>query len=204
MSDYEYDIFLSYRRLGDASLWIKDHLVPVLTNVLTLELGHDPAIYFDLRMETGATWPIELGRKLSRSRIMICLWSQNYLDSAWCRQELNQMWHREKLLQLRTPAKPNGLVAMSIINDGETIPKDLQNIQTCEIAKFYNPMMHQNSPKREYFYDEMMAHAEGLLQMIQDAPPYQKEWELAAARDFHETFVRRQSPTQTTPPRYTK
>jgi hypothetical protein len=204
MHDYEYDIFLSYRRLGAASDWVKNHFKPVLKSALAPELGRDPEIYFDNRVETGATWPVELGRNLGRSRILICLWSRTFLSSEWCKKELNLMWKREQILGLRTPAHPNGVVAVSIIHDGETMPDELSISQRSEIAEFYNPMMRIDSPKRESFFTKMQSCAAGIAEMIECAPPFDETWEHEAAEEVYEVYLAGQPPRQPTQPRYTQ
>lgn len=204
LSDYEFDIFLSYRRLGDASEWVGTHFVPVLKNVLSQELGRNPKIFFDSRIETGSTWPVDLGRCLGRSRILICLWSRTFLLSEWCKKELNLMWTREKALGLRSPTQPHGVVALSIVHDGETIPDELGICQNAEIIEFFNPMMRDDSPTRERFFSHMQSCAVGLAEMIENAPPYQESWEKAAVNELYQTFFLPEASRQPLPPRFTR
>ena len=55
---YQYDIFISYRRLGDARSWIDNYFVPLIENHLSQELGRKPMIFIDSQIETGDSWPI--------------------------------------------------------------------------------------------------------------------------------------------------
>lgn len=99
LPDYDHDIFISYSRVGATSVWLERHLVPMLSERLELELGRTPSIFFDKALSAGGTWPVELGRKLARSRILMALWSKPYLTSSWCAREMAVMRAREDKLK---------------------------------------------------------------------------------------------------------
>ena len=101
--DYTYDVFISYPRRGETSVWVQTHFEPALRHCLALELDRDPKIYFDQKLKPGATWTIELGRKLARSRVLVSLWTRNYLRSEWCALELAHMlglWTASRIMVL--------------------------------------------------------------------------------------------------------
>lgn len=205
MSDYQHDIFLSYRRLGNATDWIKDHLIPVLKSALAQELGRDPEIYFDNQLEGAMTWPVTLGSHLARSRVLVCLWSKTYLKSQWCSKELALIWEREKKLQLRTPQHPHGITAVYTIHDGETIPETLKICQTLAITEFFNPMMRLDSPTREGFFNLICQHADTLATMIQNAPAFDETWETNCTEAFFDQFYDAlPADANPSPPRYTR
>ncbi|MEM6542838.1 MAG: TIR domain-containing protein, partial [Bacteroidota bacterium] len=131
--DYLYDVFISYPRRGETSKWVEDHFFPALYHCLSLELDREPKIYFDKMLEQGSTWPIELGNNLASSRILLSLWTRNYLNSEWCSLELAHMLAREKENRLRTMDNPKGIISLPIIHDGDTIPTFLNKIQKIEI-----------------------------------------------------------------------
>jgi len=99
---YSNDIFISYRRNPETHAWITEHFVPLLALRVELELGRKPSIYVDDQIESGTSWPASLGVALGCSRVLIPLWSGNYLSSAWCVQELSHMLARERETDLRT------------------------------------------------------------------------------------------------------
>src|SRR5450755_2382085 len=107
---YQHDIFISYRRNAEAFIWIKDHFLPLLTLHVELELGRAPSIYVDDQIESGASWPVSLGTALGGSRVLIPLWSGNYLSSVWCTEELSHMLGREREAKLRTVERPHGVI----------------------------------------------------------------------------------------------
>jgi len=74
--DYKYDIFISYRRLGDTRNWIETYFLPLLINHLSQELGRNPEIFIDTQIETGDSWPNVLGEAIASSKIIIPLWTK--------------------------------------------------------------------------------------------------------------------------------
>ena len=178
-------------------------MVPMLSERLELELGRDASIYFDSALSAGGTWPVQLGQALARSRILLALWSKPYLTSEWCARELAIMRAREDKLNLRSPAKPNGTIFISVIHDGETMPDTLNMIQTSEIKEFYNTRMAPDSRKAEGLMDRLTGIAPDLASMIEAAPPYQVHWEQETADAFFQAFHAKAGASQTTKPRYT-
>src|SRR4051794_10285839 len=142
---YEHDLFISYRRNDEARSWIKEHFEPLLRLRVEMELDRPLSVFIDDRIESGLSWPLELGMALGRSRAMIVLWSGNYLASIWCATELSMMLARERACHLRTPERPRGVVIPAFIHDGEKFPPDLQDIHHFEIQPMFNARMARNS-----------------------------------------------------------
>jgi len=204
MSNYDYDLFISYRRVGDAQGWIRDYLVPSLTTALGHELENPPRIFVDYEIDTGADWPSRLGDALGKSRVLLCLWSKQYLNKEWCARELAAMRAREQSLSLRTPANPSGCVAISIIHDGHTLPDDLGTCQRLELERYFNPYLSEKSLARERMHEEIKRAAIGLSDMIENAPPFQAKWPGDTAQSFFDAYFDRNAPRQSTPPCYTE
>lgn len=202
--DYSFDIFVSYSRRGDTPVWVREHFVPALSHCLALELGREPEIFVDDALEAASTWPVELGRSLARSRVLVSLWTRMYLASDWCKLELSHMLARERSANCRSPARPNGMIAIPIIHDGETIPAELAMIQHFEIKDYFNPRMQKDSKRSEALYDAMAKHAVGIANLIAAAPEWSPAWPLDAASEFYDLFSRKVFSTQLAPPRYTQ
>src|SRR6478609_2128376 len=98
---YQHDIFISYRRNSETYVWIMEHFVPLLQLRVELELGRKPDIFVDNQIDSGTSWPASLGVALGGSRVLIALWSANYLASVWCAAELSHMLGRELEAKLR-------------------------------------------------------------------------------------------------------
>jgi hypothetical protein len=200
---YKHDIFVSYRRHPETCLWITEHFVPLLELRVEFELGRKPKIYVDDQVETGASWPASLGAALGASRILIPLWTGNYLNSVWCTEELSHMLVRESEEKLRTLARPHGVIVPAFIHDGERFPPALQHIKPLEIQKTFNVRMARNSPRAEELDSALTAQAAAIAACIQHAPSWRKEWPKKAAARFFKKFHERADALQKTVPRFT-
>ena len=201
---YDYDIFISYRRNAETLAWINEHFVPILTQRLGFELKRTPTFYIDQQMEAGSSWPPALGAALGTSRVLIALWTGNYLESVWCTQELSQMLGREKQAKLRSAANPHGLVIPAFIHDGESFPAAIKHIQPLEIQSTFNSRMARNSPRAEQLADALAQHAGAIAESIKAAPAWRKKWTPQAAAAFYRLFHQHARSEQTSVPRFTR
>lgn len=200
---YDYDIFISYRRTGNAHKWVEKHFVPTLSDCLAFELDDPPRLFFDLNLEAATTWPQDLGVKLARSKMLISLWSKNYLQSDWCTMELAHMLAREQQEGFRTAKNPRGLIAIFIIHDGDRLPGTLGAIQSVDIRDFFNTRMREDSETAADLEDALRSHASTLAQIIKLAPRYRRKWAAEAAKRFFKLFNDKTSPSQDEPPTFT-
>jgi TIR domain len=200
---YQHDIFISYRRNPETCQWIKEHFVPLLELHVEFELGWKPVVYLDNQVESGTSWPASLGTALGSSRVLILLWTRNYLSSVWCVEELSHMLTREKDRKLRTPAKPYGVVIPAIIHDGDEFPKDLGHVQHFDIQKTFNVRMARNSALAEALDTALTAQAPAIAACIKYAPPWRKVWSQEATKALFEKYYQQTAPVQKTVPRFT-
>jgi hypothetical protein len=84
---------------------------PLLEVRVRQELARQPVIYVDDSLETGVSWPEQLGIELGKSRILIALWAKDYFASPWCTAEAAQMLAQAEATGRATAVKPRGLVA---------------------------------------------------------------------------------------------
>jgi hypothetical protein len=199
---YEHDLFISYRRNDETRTWIKDHFIPLLRLRVEMELDRCPVIFLDEQIDSGRSWPQELGTALGRSRGMIVLWSGNYLASTWCATELSVMLARERACRLRSNARPDGLVIPAFIHDGDKFPPALQHIQRFEIQQTFNVRMARNSPRAEELDVALGQQAPAIASAIRNAPPWRARWPEEAAERIFETFYQRGRPVQRDVPRF--
>lgn len=199
---YQHDIFISYRRYPEARDWITDHFLPLLELRVDFELGRKPNIYVDSQLESGTSWPVSLAIALGASRILIPLWSGNYLASVWCTEELSHMLAREEKTGLRTPERPHGVIVPAFIHDGERFPKALRHIQHFEIQKTFNVRMPRNSARAEELDAVLTAQAPAIAACIENAPAWRRAWPRQAAARFFKRFHQREA-MQATVPRFT-
>jgi hypothetical protein len=203
---YEYDIFISYRRdEGSETLnWIKQHFCPLLSLRVGQELsGGRVKVFLDEQIESGTSWPHDLGKKLGRSKILVALLSKNYFSSPWCALKLSHMLAREKSKAMRTAAKPQGLIVPLVIHDCDPPPAAISHIQNVDIKRCFNPRMRRDGQLGEELDEILTREAEALANAINAAPRWTNSWSLEAADAFYHTLIKGH-PSQKTRPRYTE
>ncbi len=200
--DYQHDIFISYRRHAETRAWIEEHFKPLLELRVEQELNRRPDLYVDTRLESGSTWPADLAVALGRSRILIALWSGNYLASPWCTLEFSLMLRRERESGLRTVEYPHGIVVPAFIHDGNKFPTELAHISYFEIQQSFNVRMARNSPRAEELDGILAAQAPAIAHCIEAAPTWNSAWSALAA-DALFAQLHQRAPAQSILPRFT-
>ncbi|MBP0593613.1 toll/interleukin-1 receptor domain-containing protein [Paraburkholderia sp. LEh10] len=143
---YEWDIFLSYPRLGDAGQWVENHFHPRLKECLTNELAQPPRIFLDREQPTGVEWPENLKQALLQSRIMVAVWTPPYFASRWCMAEWTSMLEREIVLDKRGRKPARGLVFPVIYSDGKHFDPRAKQIQiNFDFTEYNHPFKHFDS-----------------------------------------------------------
>jgi hypothetical protein len=189
MSDYEHDIFVSYRRWdGDWVRWTQNSFVRPLRSLLMPTSGN-VRVFVDVQIDAGSSWPATLGKELGHSRLLIALFCRDYFRSEWCTREISEMYRREREVGFRTTQKPEGLIIPVVIDDGTGYPVEAQAIQAIDIHLFANPFIREDSPKQEMFTEQLR---EFLCPTIERAlsrvPPFDPKWVGRAASEFTELF----------------
>jgi hypothetical protein len=188
MTDYEYHIFLSYRRSDeDWVRWTQENLVRTLRTLLSPALGA-VRIFVDQQIETGDDWPTRLAQALARSRLLVPVLSRDYFRSAWCRLELSLIFNREQQCGLRTPANPGGLILPLVIDDGDSFPSEIQRMQLTDIKTFANPCIRRDSPRQEEFAEQLRQWCPCIESALARIPPYDPTWEHQAIDKFRDQF----------------
>src|SRR5215218_8409934 len=116
--DYKYDVFVSYKRYGEWTNWVRGVFCEVLTDHLAMELGRPPKIFIDDQLEEGTDWELDLSLKLTTSRVLIPLFSKMYFGSEWCLKEFYAVRFKEEKIGLRTRKEPSGIIVPGRIHDG--------------------------------------------------------------------------------------
>jgi hypothetical protein len=189
---YHHDIFVSYKRDPETLSWIGNHFLPLLKVTLSHWLQRDPAIYIHEitdNIQVGTAWPVELGEEIAASRVLIALWSGNYMTSRWCAKELCLMLAREKEAKCRTTYNKYGLVIPVIVHDGENVCEIVGNTQNLDIKPCFNTRMRKDSPKAEELFEKLRDHAEGISNAILHAPPWKQEWPTHSAEELMNIYL---------------
>jgi hypothetical protein len=201
---YHHDIFVSYKRDPETLSWIGNHFLPLLKVTLSHWLQRDPDIYIHEitdNIKVGTAWPVELGEEIAASRLLIALWSGNYMTSRWCAKELCLMLAREKEAKCRTTYNKYGLVIPVIVHDGENVCEIVGNTQNLDIKPCFNTRMRKDSPKAEELFEKLRDHAEGISNAILHAPPWKQEWPTHSAEELMNIYLQ-PDPQQAGLPRF--
>jgi hypothetical protein len=171
VSDYEFDVFISYRREGNPYNWVRNHFHPQLKAYLADQLPRDPVLFIDEGMEVGSVWPDRLEEALSRTRILVPVFSPQYFRSRWCIAEWETMAEREKLL-----ARP-GLIYPVLFSDSENFPSYARERSWRNLKPWNKPdLVFQQTIRWIDFTDEIEKVAIELASRITKAPPWEPGW----------------------------
>jgi hypothetical protein len=189
MSDYEYDIFISYCRLDKMWVrWTRENFVAPLGSLLSPALGK-VQIFVDDHLNTGSAWPKSLALALARSRLLMPIFSRAYFADDWCLRELTLMYQREQQLRFRTAEKPDGLILSVVIDDGKSFPPEVRAMPAEEIHEFANPFIRADSSRQEAFIERLLELCPRIERALQSAPPFDPAWEkLPVDHHFKEMF----------------
>lgn len=187
--DYEYDVFLSYRRWREWPRWVKNNFFDIFEHWLGEELDWEPRIFFDeCEVEQGSWWDMDLAIKLSQSRVLVPLFSRKYFQSDWCVTELSLMRKRENDLGLRTENDRRVLIKPAIIHDGNKFPAEAKRLQGKRLTCCTSVRMAPNSPKQEELDLLIQNWVPTIAKAIENVPAYNKDWESYNIQAFHETY----------------
>jgi TIR domain len=197
--EYEYDVFLSYRRAGDWPGWVENAFLRVFRHWLDEELGHPARIFVDQEMDTGTSWPDRLALALARSRVLVPLFSRQYFDSRWCKMEFAVMCERENRCGFGTPGNPHRLIVPAQIHDGDDIPAEARCIQAAPLQDCADPFMRENSLKWDRLSERINTWVPDVKAAIRRAPQCDPGWVALAGSAFTRLFES-VGATQETPP----
>jgi len=200
---YLFDFFISYKRDAETRCWIEKHFRPLLTLRVRQEIGREPRIFIDDRLEAGASWPVRLGENLGRSRVLITLWSKDYFSSDWCVLEMSHMLARHKQSNKQGAPARRGLVIPVVIHDGEEFPGSLCDIQRIDIQTCFNVRMAVDSRRAEDLDAILAKEAHAFAKAIEGAPTWQERWVTKAADEFFSQHFRSVPLEQRRLPRFT-
>ena len=176
--DYEYDVFVSYRRHPPVSNWVRSYFYEQFHQWLTAARPEAPRVFIDENdIDTGDAWPERLRRALLRSSFLVCVWTPGYFSSQWCTAELRTMLAREQCLALRTEEDPRGLVFPVKFNDVQYFPEYARAIQHLDFSTWNStaPAFY-NSPAFLAFEAATKALAETIAERLDDRPAWKPDW----------------------------
>lgn len=176
--DYEWEVFVSYRRKAPVSDWLHNHFLPMLLQRLPdcLPVKMRPRIFVDVaEIETGSHWPSRLSEALKKSRCLLPVWSPEYFRSDWCLAEWKSMCRREALLA-KGRKKGCRIIYPVTFADGEHFPEEAKNTQARDLRSWNIPhLVFRETQDYVTFDREVQRIARELAAMIQGAPAF-RDW----------------------------
>jgi hypothetical protein len=171
VSDYEFDVFISYRRDGNPYKWVRNHFYPRLKDCLADHLPTDPTVFIDEEMEIGSVWPDRLEEALNRTRIMVTVFSPQYFRSRWCLAEWHSMEAREKLLG------HSGLIYPVLFSDSDNFPSFARSRSWRDLKKWNRPdPVYQQTTEWIGFVEEVENTAIDLAKRLAKVPEWRPNW----------------------------
>jgi len=178
-SDYEYDVFFSYRRHKLILSWIAE-FESRLKFWLSQELGGKEAkIFLDYEcIEIGEKWPETLRTAVASSRCLVCIWSPTYFQSSWCISEWRSFLAREQKIGLES----HGLVAPIRFHDGEHFPEEAKKVQYADFADFTSTSPAFWQTQRAVDCESLLKNfAPSVANLVKRVPPFQPDWPVVEA-----------------------
>ncbi|OQP60591.1 hypothetical protein A3860_32780 [Niastella vici] len=167
-TEYLYDVYLSYSR--EVYQWVRELLIPALTEYLNDELGYNPQIYFDINeFNIGESISINIETAMLKSKTFVYIITDSGLDSSFLNIVLNSIFKREKdsNRNLLFPV----LYSQSNIQKNDSIPPELRDRQYIDFSNFKYEDTVRSTKLRAQFGQEVeklsKAIAKSLLQKAQ-------------------------------------
>jgi TIR domain len=179
---YDYDVFLSFRRFEEWPRWVRDHFAPILRHWLGEQLGRQARIFVDDSVEEGSDWPDVLGRSLAGSAVLVPLLSGTYFASKWCSIEFDLMERRAELCGDRR------LIVPAVVHDGERLPPRAQRLQGRVLNDHVRMRMAPNGGTAERLESEIKAWVPRISTAIEEAPERDPGWVHVAVDAMDQTF----------------
>lgn len=173
-TDYEYDVFLSYKQHHVVIDWVK-RFKEKFSFWLIQELGgQKPRIFFDKdSIEAGTKWPDKLKLGVKHSKCILCIWTPEYFQSSWCISEWTSFEAREKMLGIDSET----IILPVQFCDGEHNPELAKVRQFHDVRDFaYTAEGFWKSEKVIELEDIIKEIAKTCAKMIKNAPPFRDDF----------------------------
>ncbi len=186
---YEYEAFISYKRLDKESIkWMQEIFIPCFHRHLRLAISNTAKIFFDYGIETGSNWPAKLAEGLAKSKILVGLWCRPYFESIWCKTELSLMYARERKYKFATRKNPQRLIVPATLHDGDDFPKKARMIQPKDLRDYFNVRLAEKSPRMEMLETVIGNWMPDIVRAIKAAPNYSPGLSKVAYKSFMKAF----------------
>jgi MinD-like ATPase involved in chromosome partitioning or flagellar assembly len=174
LSDYIYDVFISYHSNDLITAWATNEFLPLFSYWLSEQLARDAQVFLDrTRVNPGEDWAPTLERALTGSRCLVPLWTPLYFRSQNCMRELRTfMRHR-----------PDAIVPLAL-HGMDAFPDDVRRIQWADFRGF--TLIGDGFKQTEQYVEfqrRVQELAERVARLIGDVPPFQKDFQVLRLGD---------------------
>jgi hypothetical protein len=171
MTEYTYDVFISYVRGGHVDKWVEQWFHQHLHEGLQNELDDDPTIFWDKRsLNPGDNWRVGLQNGLAASKCLVPIWTPPYFRSSWCNAEWRCFLERERETGSR-------LIHPVQWHDSSRFPPEARETQLFDFREFavVGSAFSQTQTFIE-FERRMKVFCTGLADKIRRVPPRNQSW----------------------------
>lgn len=191
-TDYEYDVFLSYRRSPTSGVWVREHLAPLLSARLNDIAPANVRLSLDQEIETGANWPEDLKRRLKSSKVLLAVWSADYFRSAWCMAEWESFRSRNQFLVQNNVTVGRNIIYPIRYSDGRFYHEDAKQVQCNHDFSDLNHATDSFRQSAKYldFDDKVKAVADDLLEHILAAPAWRGDFPIVEPEPMAPATIR--------------
>ena len=125
-SSDQYDFFVSYARVDNATAWISTFIEELLAEHQKFAAGRDLTYFFDKHeIGAGADWQHTLNHGIAHSKLFVAFISPNYFASEWCRKEWRAWIDAEIAKHILTAGvRPVYIVEVPGLTDGKLSDQD--------------------------------------------------------------------------------
>jgi len=171
---YQWDIFISYRRVPLVAHWTHKVFVPTLRGWLPQFHAPAPRIFVDVDQDPtlagigpGTPWVPALETALQRSRCLVPVLSGEYFESEWCVTEFQTMFERQ--------TKTGAVIILPIrFADGDFYSAEAKALQQIDLERF-NTYQRQ-SQVSQAFVREVHKLCKRLHVCLAGVPPWDPDW----------------------------
>lgn len=94
-AEYLYDVYISYPR--EVYQWVRELLIPALTEYMSDDLGYEPSLYFDIsEISLSQSSTLNKETAIQKAKTYIFIVTDSGLDNTFLNIELNSILNREK------------------------------------------------------------------------------------------------------------
>jgi TIR domain len=199
---YINDVFISYKRDVAWTPWTRDHFKVLLQSYLNDDLGREPEIFIDERIEVGADWVDELGENLAKSKVVVALFSGSYFGSDWCVHELDLIVERAR--QFKSGFLPEARLIVPVVgHDGEQIPDPVSRIQCADVKDYGIAWINKNAPDYPEFSKTIKKLSPFVAKAVETAPAFDDRWIACCKKRFAEVYDASEKGTRLAPTQFT-